>query len=248
VSELQRAHSQKSLNSLSHWASHSTCIVKCMSHKIIYKGCLHGWIGCVFSSVDNHYTDRHQAIACSRVWILAVQPNDAKSSVQHAGSNIRIQVIATTKGSAHTMGSVAALLGDGLILEFLVMHPGLPGVLRRFKTALLYPRPNRRDIMSGWLLSSRALPPAKYHKWIFYFEGVSESVQRPWAGRYWSGVSRKSIVGTAASVHGSKVVGVACFELGVSIRWVGDWQFYLSPTGACAPVTRWPCVLIGHLV
>jgi hypothetical protein len=32
------------------------------------------------------------------------------------------------------------------------------------------------------------------------------------------GVSRKSIVGTAASVHGSKAVGVACLELGVSIR------------------------------
>jgi hypothetical protein len=26
-----------------------------------------------------------------------------------------------------------------------------------------YPRPNPRDIMSRWLLSSRALPPAKYH-------------------------------------------------------------------------------------
>jgi hypothetical protein len=37
-----------------------------------------------------------------------------------------------------------------------------------------------------------------------------------------SGVSRKSIVGTAVSVHGSKAVGVACLELGVSIRLVID--------------------------
>jgi hypothetical protein len=75
---------------------------------------------------------------------------------------------------------------------------------------------------------------------------VSASVQRPRAGRYRSGVSRKSIVGTAASVHGSKAVGVACLKLGVS-RWVGDWQFYLSPTGACAPVARWPCDLMATL-
>jgi hypothetical protein len=47
-------------------------------------------------------------------------------------------------------------------------------------------------------------------KYIFYFEGVSSSVQRPQAGRYKSGASRKSIVGTPASVHGSKAVGVAC--------------------------------------
>jgi hypothetical protein len=47
--------------------------------------------------------------------------------------------------------------------QFPISHPGLPGVLRRFETALLYPRPNPRDIMSGWLLSSRALPLAKYH-------------------------------------------------------------------------------------
>jgi hypothetical protein len=38
---------------------------------------------CVFSSVDNHYTDHHQAIACSRGWIQAVQCNDAKSSIQN---------------------------------------------------------------------------------------------------------------------------------------------------------------------
>jgi hypothetical protein len=52
--------------------------------------------------------------------------------------------------------------------------------------------------------------------------------------------------GKSAWIKGS--IGVACLELGVSIRWVGDWQFYLSPTGACAPVTRWPSDLIGHLV
>jgi hypothetical protein len=124
------------------------------------------------------------------------------------------------------------------------MHPGLPGVLRRFETALLYSRPNLRDIMSGWLLSSRALPPANNRYFIL----------REWVHQY-NGrgrvaidlVSRKSIVGTAASVHGSKAVGVASLE-GVSIRWVGDWQFYLSSTWASAPVTRWPCGLIGHLV
>jgi hypothetical protein len=136
--------------------------------------------------------------------------------------------------------------------QFCSIHIGwvsvLTGVLRRFETALLYPRPNPRDIISGWLLSSRALPPAKYHEYIFYFEGVSASVQRPRAWHYRSGVSRKSIVGTAASVQGSKAVGVACLELGVSVRWVGDWQFYLSPAGAFTPVTRWPCDLIGHLV
>jgi hypothetical protein len=44
-------------------------------------------------------------------------------------------------------------------------HPGLPVVLCRFETALLYPRPNPRDtcIISGRLLSSHALPPAKYY-------------------------------------------------------------------------------------
>jgi hypothetical protein len=36
--------------------------------------------------------------------------------------------------------------------------------------------------------------------------------------RYGSGVSLKSIVRTAVSVHGLKAVGVACLELGVSIR------------------------------
>jgi hypothetical protein len=46
---------------------------------------------------------------------------------------------------------------------------------------------------------------------------VSSSVQRPRAWRYRSGVSRKSIVGTPASVHGSKALGVACLE---SMNWV----------------------------
>jgi hypothetical protein len=45
--------------------------------------------------------------------------------------------------------------------------------------------------------------------------GVSSSVQRPRAGRYRTDVSRKSIVGTPASVHGSKAVGD---ELGASDR------------------------------
>jgi hypothetical protein len=37
-----------------------------------------------------------------------------------------------------------------------ILHPGLPGVLRRFETALLYPRPNPRDIISGQLLPIQA--------------------------------------------------------------------------------------------
>jgi hypothetical protein len=37
--------------------------------------------------------DRHQAIACSRDWIQAVQSNDAKSSVMRPGSKISVQVI-----------------------------------------------------------------------------------------------------------------------------------------------------------
>jgi hypothetical protein len=63
---------------------------------------------------------------------------------------------------------------------------------------------------------------------------VSSSVQRPRAERYRSGVSRKSIVGTPASVHGSKAVGVACLE---SMNWErvkGAGQVYLSHIGGCA--------------
>jgi hypothetical protein len=37
-----------------------------------------------------------------------------------------------------------------------VSHPGLPGVLRRFGTALLYPRSNPRDIISGGLFPIQA--------------------------------------------------------------------------------------------
>jgi hypothetical protein len=42
-------------------------------------------------------------------------------------------------------------------------NPGLPWVLRRFITVLLYPRYNPWEIMSGGLLPSHALPPAIYH-------------------------------------------------------------------------------------
>jgi hypothetical protein len=37
-----------------------------------------------------------------------------------------------------------------------VTHPGLPGVLRCFKTALLYPRSHPRDVLSGGLLPIQA--------------------------------------------------------------------------------------------
>jgi hypothetical protein len=44
--------------------------------------------------------DRHQAIACSRGWIQAVQSNDAKSSVLRPGSKVGVQVITTTCDSS----------------------------------------------------------------------------------------------------------------------------------------------------
>jgi hypothetical protein len=68
---------------------------------------------------------------------------------------------------------------------------------------------------------------------------VSSSVQRPRAWRYRSVVSRKSIVGTPASVHRSKAVGVACLESMTWVRVTGAGQVYLSHIGGCA--------LIGHL-
>jgi hypothetical protein len=60
-------------------------------------------------------------------------------------------------------------------------------------------------------------------------------LQRPGTGRYRSGESRKSIVGTPASVHGSKAVGVACLESMNWVRVTGAGQFYLSHIGGCAP-------------
>jgi hypothetical protein len=64
---------------------------------------------------------------------------------------------------------------------------------------------------------------------------VSSSVQRPRTGRYRSGVSRMSIVGTPASVHGSKMVGVACLESMNWVRMTGDRHVYLSHFGGCTP-------------
>jgi hypothetical protein len=58
---------------------------------------------------------------------------------------------------------------------------------------------------------------------------MSSSVQRrPWAGRYRSGVSWKSFVGTPPSVHGSKAVGVACLKLMNWVRVTGAGQVYFS--------------------
>jgi hypothetical protein len=85
--------------------------------------------------------------------------------------------------------------------------------VRRFDTGLLYPRSHPRDIISGRLLPSHALPPAIYY-YIFYFEGVSSLIRRP-GHRY--RVSRKCVVRTPAGGQVSKVVGVACLE---SMNWV----------------------------
>jgi hypothetical protein len=70
---------------------------------------------------------------------------------------------------------------------------------------------------------------------IFYFEGVSSSVQRLRVRRYRSGVSRKSIVRTPARVHGSKAIGVACLESMNWVRVTGAGQVDLSHIGGCAP-------------
>jgi hypothetical protein len=64
---------------------------------------------------------------------------------------------------------------------------------------------------------------------------VSSSVQRPRAWRCRSGVSRKSIVRTPASVHGSKAVGVACLESMNWVRVTGAGQVNSSHIGGCAP-------------
>jgi hypothetical protein len=65
-------------------------------------------------------------------------------------------------------------------------------------------------------------------------------VQRPWAGRYGSGVSRKSIVGTPASMHGSRAVGVACLESMNWVRVTGLFESYWR-------LRAWSCDLIGRL-
>jgi hypothetical protein len=54
-------------------------------------------------------------------------------------------------------------------------------------------------------------------------------------GQYRSRVSRNPIVGTPVGWQGSKAVGVACLELGVSVSDFGDGQFYLSRIGGCTP-------------
>jgi hypothetical protein len=60
-----------------------------------------------------------------------------------------------------------------------------------------------------------------------------------------SRVSRKCIVGTPAGGQGSKAVGVACLELGVSVGWLWWWTvLFESYWRLCA----WSCDLIGHLV
>jgi hypothetical protein len=75
------------------------------------------------------------------------------------------QTYSTLLGQHHGVVN-SEILGLAFIAfwnQTLQIHPSLPGVLRRFETALLYPRPNRRDIISEGLLPSHALPPAKYY-------------------------------------------------------------------------------------
>jgi hypothetical protein len=117
-----------------------------------------------------------------------------------------------------------------------------PGVLRRFETALLYPRPNPREIIFGRLLPSHALPPTKLD---IYFEWVSSSVTTAGVGQNRSRVSRMSIVGTPAGGQVSKAVGVACLELGVSVRWPWWWTVLFESYWR---LHAWSCELIGHLV
>jgi hypothetical protein len=69
---------------------------------------------------------------------------------------------------------------------------------------------------------------------------VSSSVQRPRAGGYRSGVSRKSIVGTLASMQESKAVGVACLKSMNWVRVTGLFESYWR-------LRAWSCDLIGHL-
>jgi hypothetical protein len=76
-------------------------------------------------------------------------------------------------------------------------HPGLPGVMRRFETALLYPRIHGISYWESCYLY--ALPPAITNRYLILREGVHQ-LQRPGAGRYRSRVSRKCIVGTPAGV------------------------------------------------
>jgi hypothetical protein len=113
-------------------------------------------------------------------------------------------------------------------------HPGLPGVLYvASKLRFFTPGPiHRISSRDGCYLAMGCLPLNIY---IFYFEGVSSSVQRPRAWRYGSGVSRKCIVGTPASVHGSEAVGVACVESMNWVRVTGAGQVHLSHIGGCAP-------------
>jgi hypothetical protein len=113
-----------------------------------------------------------------------------------------------------------------------------------------YPiRSNPRDIISERLLNYlavRCFPLNITNRYVILREWVHQYNGR---GRCPNNGSpllghRQAVVGTPAkwpaSMHGSKAVGVACLELGVSVRWVGDWQLiHLNPTGACAPVARW---------
>jgi hypothetical protein len=116
------------------------------------------------------------------------------------------------------------------------VHPGLPGVLHRFETAVIYPRPNPKDIISERLLSSYALPPPPpatyYWYWIFYLEGVSS-----YNGRGRGRIDR--VYRGSPLLHGTPagMQGRGCLQLGV----FADGQFYLSHIGGCAPD------LFGHV-
>jgi hypothetical protein len=103
----------------------------------------------------------------------------------------------------------------------------------RIETALLTPGPIQGiSSQDGCNLAMHCLPLNITNRYFILRVGVHQ-LQRPGAGQYRSRVSWKSIIVTPAGGQGSKVVGVACLELGVSV--IGDGQFYLSHIGGCAP-------------
>jgi hypothetical protein len=84
---------------------------------------------------------------------------------------------------------------------------------------------HRISSLDGCYLAMGCLPLNITNSYLFWGSEFISTTTRAW--RYRSGVSRKSIVGTLESVHGSE-----------SMNWVrvtGAGQVYLSHIGGCAP-------------